>query len=70
MLEPYFFLEKTTIFFSLKHFLKSIIELLCIIVKGLEVNGKEIARPIPSENLEIQYLKSSDFGIEQKEAKV
>ena len=50
----------------MKHFLKSIIELLCIIVKGLEVNGKEIARSIPSENFEIQYLRNSDSGIKQK----
>ena len=33
--------------------------------KGLEVNGKEIARPIPSENFGIQYLGSSDSGIKQ-----
>ena len=33
--------------------------------KGLEVNGKEVARPIPSENFEIQYLGSSDSGIKQ-----
>ena len=46
--------------------MKSIIELLCIIVKGLEVNGKEIARSISSENFESQYLRSSDFGIKQK----
>ena len=70
MFEPYFFSRINHYFFSLKHFLKSIIELLCIIVKGLEVNGKEIARPIPSENFEIQYLRSSDSGIEQNEARV
>ena len=46
--------------------MKSIIELLCVIVRDLEVNGKEIARPIPSENFEIQYLRSSDSGINQK----
>ena len=46
--------------------MKSVIELLCIIVKGLEVNGKEIARIIPDENFEIQYLRSSDSGIKQK----
>ena len=46
--------------------MKSIIKLLCIIVKGLEVNGKEIARTIPDENFEIQYLRSSDSGIKQK----
>ena len=50
----------------MKYFLKSVIELLCIIVKGLEINGKEIARPIPSENFEIQHLRSSDSGIKQK----
>ena len=50
--------------------LEIIIELLSIIVKGLEVNGKEIARLIPSENFEIQYLKGSDSSIEQKEARV
>ena len=33
--------------------------------KGLEVNEKEIARPIPSENFGIQYLGSSDSGIKQ-----
>ena len=33
--------------------------------KGLEVNGKEVVRPIPSENFEIQYLGSSDSGIKQ-----
>ena len=46
--------------------MKSIIKLLCIIVKGLRVDGKEIARPIPSENFEIQYLGSSDSGIKQR----
>ena len=39
---------------------------MCIIVKGLEVNGKEIAKLIPSENFEIQHLRSSDFGIKQE----
>ena len=29
---------------------------------------KEIARPIPDENFEIQYLRSSDSDIKQKKA--
>ena len=36
--------------------------------KGLEVNGKEVARPIPSGNFEIQYLRSLDSGVKQKKA--
>ena len=38
-------------------------------MKGFEVNGREIARLIPSENFEIQHLRSSDFGIKQKKAR-
>ena len=41
---------------------------MCIIVKCLEVIGKEIAKPIPSENFEIQHLRSLDSGIRQKKA--